>query len=116
MRQGLESTVTNIINGTHGWAEIKNSDAQFQKYRNQTRRELQVSMLELNKKCLQQIDAKLSKASAAQAAMIHGILTDKERLQAGESTQNIEIHTKHEDLALDRLAEVLSIRLVEVKE
>jgi hypothetical protein len=105
--------VTNIINGTHGWQEIKDSDAQFLKYRQQVKRELQVGTLELTKKCLAQIEDKLPTASAAQSAMIYGILFDKERLQAGESTQNIEIHSEVEIESLGALAEALRQSLLE---
>jgi hypothetical protein len=63
-------------------------------------------------KALQQVEDKLPNASTAQAAVIYGVLTDKERLQAGESTANVEIHSRVKVERMDRLAQALSRALM----
>ena len=102
-----EGTVDDIVNGRHGWGRMLNEPV-FREYRVQQKRLMQTSSIELAKKALKQIDEKLPQASAAQAAMVYGILRDKERLDAGESTQNIAIIDRHEIEQLDKLAERLS--------
>jgi hypothetical protein len=42
---------------------------------------------------LQQIENRINKASAPQAAIVYGILRYKERLDAGEPTEIIALHT-----------------------
>ena len=76
-------TIYKIINGDHQWAEILHNDDRFKLYRDEVKRQLQAGSLELSKKCLDQIEDRLCDSSAAQAAVVYGILFDKERLQAG---------------------------------
>ena len=74
---------------------------------------MQTASIELAKKALRQIEDKLPDASAAQSAVIYGILRDKERLDAGEATENVVHIHKYEDLKkLDELAERLSRSLL----
>ena len=56
--------------------------------------------------------AEIASSSAAQATSIYGVLRDKERLDAGESTQNIAVLTRHEVEGRARLAERLSQALL----
>ena len=107
-----KSTVADIIAGKGAWGEITQSDQRFMSYRMEAKRQLQISGIELSKKALQQVEDKLPSASAAQAAVIYGVMRDKERLDAGEATQNISIHTREEILALDELAASLSRALL----
>ncbi len=67
----------------------------------------------LSSKCLIQLEDKLEKASAYQAAGIYGLLRTHERLDAGEATQNIEIHSHNDVAGLDRLCEMLSQSLAQ---
>jgi len=75
---------------------------------------IQTGSLELSKACLNQIEVKLPQASAAQAAVVFGILHDKERIQAGESNLNIAVVHKHEisdrEQVLERVANLLGQR------
>ena len=93
-----QSTVSDIIHGRHNWPAIHN-DPLFVEHRLQIKRSQQIAMNELIGKALVQLDATIDKASPYQAAGIAGLLFDKERLQAGEASHNIEVHTKGEVVA-----------------
>ena len=67
----------------------------------------------LSQKALQQIEDRIDKASAPQAAMVYGILRDKERLDAGEPIEIIALHTRQEIEGLDALAAVLGQALLQ---
>jgi len=111
-----EATVDDIVNGRHGWSKMLN-DPVFREYRVQQKRHMQTASIELAKKALRQIEDKLSSASAAQSAVIYGILRDKERLDAGEATENVAHIHKYEDIKkLDELAERLSQSLLADKQ
>jgi hypothetical protein len=64
-------------------------------------------------KALNAAEGKIDGASFYQLVYGAAIMTDKARLLAGESTQNIEVHHKHEVQALDKLATMLSQALVD---
>ena len=81
-------TVDDIINGRNGWREIIANDQAFKQYRTQAKRQMQAASINLSQKALQQIENRIDKASAPQAAMVYGILRDKERLDAGEPTES----------------------------
>ena len=57
---------------------------------------------------------KMNKASYYQLICSAGIMTDKSRLLAGESTQNVSLHTMQEIAALDKLCEMLNQSLMPV--
>jgi hypothetical protein len=59
-------------------------------------------------KALDAAEGKIDGASFYQLVYGAAIMTDKARLLAGESTQNIEVHTKLQVDGLDKLAELLS--------
>ena len=107
-------TIDDIINGRHGWDRMQN-DPVFKEYREREKRIMHTGSIEIAKKALGQIERKLPQASAAQSAMIYGILRDKERLDAGESVLNVAVIHKHEIAGLDRLASALSRALLSGK-
>ena len=106
-------TVDDIINGRNGWGEIIANNEAFRKYRSDAKRKMQAASITLSQKALQQIDKKLDKASAPQAAMVYGILRDKERLDAGEPTEITVSYTRDEVSGLDVLAQALSTALMQ---
>jgi hypothetical protein len=62
---------------------------------------------------LQQIENRIDHASAPQAAMFYSILRDKERLDAGEPTEIVALHTRQENEGLETLAAVLGQTLLQ---
>ena len=106
-------TVDDIVNGRNGWAAIIANDQAFKQYRTQAKRQMQAASINLSQKALQQIENRIDKASAPQAAMVYGILRDKERLDAGEPTEIIVTHTRAEAEGLDALAEILGKTLLQ---
>ena len=106
-------TVDDIINGRNGWREIIANDQAFKQYRTQAKRQMQAASINLSQKALQQIENRIDKASAPQAAMVYGILRDKERLDAGEPTEIVALHTRQEIDGLDALAAILGQTLLQ---
>ena len=70
-------TVDDIINGRNGWREIIANDQAFKQYRTQAKRQIQAASINLSQKALQQIENRIDKASAPQAAMVYGILRER---------------------------------------
>ena len=72
---------------------------------------LQARALDLADRCLDQVEGKLDKTSAYQAAGIYGLLRTHERVDAGEATEHIAVLHHHEiqdqDNLLGRLAAAL---------
>ncbi len=103
-----QRVIYDIVHGVGKWGQIVHNDERFKQYRDEVKKQLQTGSLELSKKCLTQIEDKLPQASAAQAAVVYGIIFDKERLQAGESSLNVAVINKRdledEDALLARLA------------
>lgn len=106
-------TVADIINARNGWGEIIANDQAFKQYRTQAKRQMQAASINLSQKALQQIENRIDKASAPQAAMVYGILRDKERLDAGEPTEIIVTHSRADVEGLDALAEILGQTLLQ---
>ena len=106
-------TVDDIINGRNGWGEIIANNEAFRKYRTDAKRKMQAASTKLAQKALQQVEDKLDKASASQAAIIYAIMRDKERLDAGEPTEIAVTYTRHEVSGLDALAQALSTALMQ---
>jgi hypothetical protein len=78
---------------------------------------MQAASISLSQTALQQIEDRIDKASAPQAAMVYGILRDKERLDAGEPTEIVALHTRQEIAGLESLAAILGQTLLQrVKE
>jgi hypothetical protein len=74
---------------------------------------MQAASIKLSQKALQQIENRIDKASAPQAAMVYGILRDKERLDAGEATEIVATHSRVDISGLDKLAAALSQTLLQ---
>ena len=89
------STIKEIILGHNGWAE-RLKDPSFAKYRSARKRQLQAASLELSSRLLDHAGLNLNTTSPYQAVGMYGILRDKERLDAGEATANVEVHATHE--------------------
>ena len=106
-------TVDDIINGRNGWSDITANDQAFKQYRSDAKRKMQAASIKLSQKALQQIENKIDKASAPQAAMVYGILRDKERLDAGEPTEIVKSYTRQDVEGLDQLAAALSQTLLQ---
>jgi hypothetical protein len=62
---------------------------------------MQAASIKLSQKALQQIEDKIDQASAPQAAMVYGILRDKERLDAGEPTEILASYSRVDISGLD---------------
>ena len=73
---------------------------------------MQAASIKLSQKALQQIENRIDKASAPQAAMVYGILRDKERLDAGEPTEILASLTRQEVVGIDKLGAALSQTLL----
>ena len=73
---------------------------------------MQAASIKLSQKALQQIENRIDKASAPQAAMVYGILRDKERLDAGEPTEILGSLTRQEVAGIDKLGAALSQTLL----
>ena len=106
-------TVDDIINGRNGWGDIIANDQAFKQYRTLAKRQMQAASISLSQKALQQIEDRIDKASAPQAAMVYGILRDKERLDAGEPTEIVALHTRQEIAGLESLAAILGQTLLQ---
>lgn len=106
-----QRTVYDIVHGYGRWSEVA-TDASFAALRLEQKRILQAASARNMSKAMVQIENTLDKCSAPQAAMVYGILFDKDRLMAGESTQNVGVRTTNEVLNLDQLAKSLSQELV----
>jgi hypothetical protein len=77
------------------------------------KRQMQAASINLFQKALQQIENRIDKASAPQAAMVYGILRDKKRLDAGEPAEITASYTRQEIAGLDAFAAVLSQTLLQ---
>lgn len=104
------SMVDDVIHGRGRWASLK-TDHQMQQYRAQQTRMHEVMARELSTKALQRIEDTITRGGLSQAVIAFGVLQDKARLLAGESTQNIAIggtvHIESEKLT-DMLARLVS--------
>jgi len=88
-----EATVRDIFSGKNGWDRIHDIPW-FKEYRDIQKQTIHASIIELQKSALAQIAKGIGKSSAAQATYSFGILYDKQRLSAGESTEIHEVFTK----------------------
>ena len=105
-------TVDDIINGRNRWGEIIANDQAFKQYRTDAKRRMQAISIQLSQKALQQIEDRIEDASAPQAALIYGILRDKERLDAGEPTEILAGYTRVDVEGVDRLVAALGQTLL----
>jgi predicted transcriptional regulator len=111
-RVGINPSTVRDIVAKHGrWGEIADRPV-FMELRQQQKAILHTATLAVCAKALVRVDETIDNASAYQAAGIYGLLRTHDRLDAGESTHNIEVHTKLEVEGLDKLSDLLSQRLL----
>lgn len=104
------SVIVDILHGHNGWDKLT-SDPSFRAHRLALKRKHQLANLDLQSQLLGQMETKLSEMSAYQAAGSYGILFDKERLMAGEATENVAIVTRQDVEGLSDLVETLKSEL-----
>jgi len=96
------TTVNDVVKGYGRWGEVA-TDSSFVALRQEQKRLLQAASALNMSRAQSQIADTIHKCSAPQAAMVFGILFDKDRLMAGESTQNVAVRgpqlTNLDDLA-----------------
>jgi transposase len=110
---GLSGVTVHDIVHRHGhWGEVAES-ALFKQYRNEQKATLEAASRAISAKCLIQVEEKLDKASAYQAAGIYGLLRTHERLDAGEPTSISASLNIQAVASLDKLAAMFGARLVE---
>jgi hypothetical protein len=111
-RTGLNpSTVSDIVGRYGRWGEVANRPV-FLELRAQQKAILHAGTLALSARALVQVEKTIDKASAYQAAGIYGLLRTHDRLDAGESTQNVSIHSTLDLVSLDKLSEMLGQALM----
>jgi predicted transcriptional regulator len=106
-----ESAASQIIRGHGRWGEVAERSV-FVALRQQQKAHLQAASIVVAAKALIQVENTIDKASAYQAAGIYGLLRANDRLDAGESTQNIAVHTTLDLVSLDKLSEMLGQALM----
>ena len=74
---------------------------------------MQAASIKLSQKALQQIENRIDRASAPQAAMIYCILRDKERLDPGEPNEIVARHTRVDVSGVENLAAALGETLLQ---
>lgn len=108
------TSVQDIVSGYGRWSELA-TDSSYVQLRREQKRILQAACAKNMSKALVRIEEKIDDCSAPQAAMVFGILFDKDRLMAGESTQNLAIRDTQGAVTLDTLADKLRGELVKRK-
>ncbi len=105
------TTVQSIIHGVKSWGKWAQGPVALQ-YRAEQKRALAEASRTIASQCLEQVEKQLPKASAYQAAGIYGLMRQHERLDMGESTENVALVAKIDATNADQLAARLSRRLV----
>lgn len=90
-----KSTVIDILAGKGGWRE-RLKDPSFAPFRASIKRKLQAGGLVVAAKALLQAERDISNARAKDAAIVYGVMRDKERLDAGEATSHVAVLNRHE--------------------
>jgi hypothetical protein len=108
------SSVTDILNQKGHWSTLVESPV-FKALRREQNQVLEAGFRASANLLLQRAfdESKLEKASTYQLVIASSVALDKARLLAGESTQNIEVHSKLEVTGLDNLCSALSQVLLE---
>ena len=104
-------SVAEIIAGHGRWGEVAEKPV-FARLRMEQKAILQSASMLVAAKALDQVEAKITQASAYQAAGIYGLLRTHERLDAGEPTEITASVNIHAVQGLDRLAALLSQSLL----
>ena len=105
-------TVHAILNRAHGWDEIADGDV-FKRHRQEQNKALEQANRTLAKKSLEMAEGKMDKASYSQLVFGAAIMTDKASLLAGEPTEIHATLNLNTVMAMDKLAGMLSQRLVD---
>lgn len=106
-----QSSVRDILNRHGHWGKTAEKPV-FAQYRAEQKQLLQSATMLVAAKALNQVEEKIDKASAYQAAGIYGLLRTHERLDAGEPTEITASVNLHAIQGLDRLASMLSQALL----
>lgn len=110
-------SVHDILDRVGHWAQLEQTPV-FRELRREQNRALEQAWQTGQAQCLALAfePARLAKMSSYQLVGMAGIANQNSRLLAGESTQNIELHAKHEVSGLDNLCQALSQVLIERRE
>ena len=107
-----ERTVYDVLNRHDKWGEIAERPV-FAELRKQQNLALEAAARQFAAQSWAKAAEKMDQASYYQLVTGGAILIDKARLLGGESTQNIELHAKHEISGIDQLCSALSQVLIE---
>jgi predicted transcriptional regulator len=105
------STVHTILSKANGWDQIADEPV-FKQNRAQQNRALEQAARSMAAKAMEKAEGKIDEAGFYHLTLGAGIMIDKARLLAGESTENIAIRSREEILKLDLLAAALSEALL----
>jgi hypothetical protein len=105
-------SVWDIVNRVGHWGKLAESSV-LKKFRVEQNSALEAAARTFAAQSWAKAAEKMDSASYYQLVMGGAILIDKARLLAGESTANVEIHTKLEVTGLDNLCSALSQVLLE---
>ena len=105
------STVHTILSKANGWDQIADEPV-FKQNRAQQNRALEQAARSMAAKAMERAEGKIDEAGFYHLTLGAGIMIDKARLLAGESTENIAIRSREEILKLDLLAAALSEALL----
>jgi predicted transcriptional regulator len=107
-----QRSISDILNRVGHWGKLAESSV-LSKFRLEQNRALESAARSFAAQSWAKAAEKMDSASYYQLVMGGAILIDKARLLAGESTQNVEVHSKVEIAGLDQLCSALSQVLLE---
>jgi hypothetical protein len=105
-------SVWDILNKVGHWGEVVEQPV-LKRFRQEQNSALEATARQFAAQSWAKAAEKMDSASYYQLVMGGAILIDKARLLAGESTQNVEVHSKVEIAGLDQLCSALSQVLLE---
>jgi biotin operon repressor len=105
-------SVWDILNHVGHWGEVVEQPV-LKRFRQEQNSALEAAARSFAAQSWAKAAEKMDSASYYQLVMGGAILIDKARLLAGESTANVEVHTKLEVTGLDNLCSALSQVLLE---
>jgi len=101
------STVHTILSKANGWGEIADEPV-FRQHRAQQNKALEQAARSIAAKAMAKAEGKIDEAGFYHLTLGAGIMIDKARLLAGESTENIAIQSRNDIIGLEALATALS--------
>lgn len=108
------STVHTILSKASGWDQIA-EESVIKQHRARQNAALEQAARSIAAKAMEKAEGKIDGAGFYHLTLGAGIMIDKARLLAGESTVNVAINSKHEVAGLDNLCQALSQVLLERK-